>query len=82
MIEQGAIRKLRTWPWRTETASGVGMAYLLPLIVWITQRLLTRLASDISGFIHVARFQGIDTTSWNSAIIEATGGRFQTTAWS
>lgn len=43
VIEQGVIRKLRTWPWQPETASGVGAAFLMPVILWVIQRLLTRL---------------------------------------
>jgi len=43
VIEQGVIHKLRTWPWRTETVSSVGAAFLLPIIIWVFQRMLTRL---------------------------------------
>jgi hypothetical protein len=43
VTEQRVIDKLRTWPWRTETVSGVGLAFLLPIIIWIVQRVLERL---------------------------------------
>lgn len=43
VIEQGVIDKLRTWPWRTETVSGLGFAFLLPIIIWVVQRMLERL---------------------------------------
>ena len=43
LIEQGVIQRLRTWPWQTQTISGVGAALLLPLTIWIIQRLLQRL---------------------------------------
>jgi hypothetical protein len=43
VIEQGVIQRLRTWPWQTQTISGVGAALLLPMTIWIIQRLLQRL---------------------------------------
>ncbi|MDQ5825031.1 MAG: hypothetical protein M3441_12610 [Chloroflexota bacterium] len=43
VTEQGVIDKLRTWPWQTQTISGVGAAFLLPLFIWFIQRLLERL---------------------------------------
>jgi hypothetical protein len=43
VTEQNVIRKLRTWPWRTETVSGLGLAFLLPIIIWVVQRILERL---------------------------------------
>ena len=43
IAEQGVIDKLRTWPWRTETVSGLGVAFVLPIIIWIVQRILERL---------------------------------------
>lgn len=43
VIEQGVIHKLRTWPWQTEAISSVVAAFLVPMIVWIIQRLLQRL---------------------------------------
>lgn len=42
-LEQGVIEKLRTWPWRTETASSVVGAFFVPLVVGMIQRLLGRL---------------------------------------
>ena len=42
VIEQGVVDRLRTWPWRTGTLSGVGVAFILPLVIWIVQRLLER----------------------------------------
>jgi hypothetical protein len=43
VIEQGVIQKLRTWPWQTEAISSVAAAFLVPMIVWVIQRLLQRL---------------------------------------
>ena len=43
VTEQGVIDKLRTWPWRTGTVSGLGLAFLLPIIIWVVQRVLERL---------------------------------------
>src|SRR4030066_251709 len=43
VIEQGVIQKLRTWPWQTEAISSVVAAFLVPMIVWVIQRLLQRL---------------------------------------
>ncbi|HEX8231550.1 MAG TPA: hypothetical protein VF826_19895 [Chloroflexia bacterium] len=43
VAEQGVIDKLRTWPWQTQTISGVGAAFLLPLFIWFVQRLLERM---------------------------------------
>ena len=43
MLSQGVIDKLRTWPWRTETVSGLGLAFLVPILIWIIQRVLERL---------------------------------------
>ena len=43
VAEQGVIDKLRTWPWRTETVRGLGLAFLLPIIIWVVQRVLERL---------------------------------------
>jgi len=45
VTEQGVIEKLRTWPWRTETARGVGVAFLLPIFIWVIQRVLERLGA-------------------------------------
>jgi hypothetical protein len=43
VIEQGIVKKLPTWPWRPETVSGVGAAFLAPIIIWLIQRLLERI---------------------------------------
>jgi hypothetical protein len=43
LTEQGVIDKLRTWPWRTETVSGLGLAFFLPVLIWVVQRVLERL---------------------------------------
>ncbi|MDQ5825030.1 MAG: hypothetical protein M3441_12605 [Chloroflexota bacterium] len=43
VASQSVIDKLRTWPWQTQTISGVGAAFLLPLFIWFIQRLLERL---------------------------------------
>ncbi|HEX6607565.1 MAG TPA: hypothetical protein VF276_11690, partial [Chloroflexia bacterium] len=43
VTEQGMIDKLRTWPWRTETVAGFGVAFFVPMIFWFVQRVLERL---------------------------------------
>jgi hypothetical protein len=43
LVEQGVIDKLRTWPWRTETVGGLGVAFFVPIVIWIVQRILERL---------------------------------------
>jgi hypothetical protein len=43
VAEQQVIRQLRTWPWRTETVSSVALAFIVPIIIWIVQRVLERL---------------------------------------
>ncbi len=43
VTEQGMIDKLRTWPWRTETVAGFGVAFFVPMIIWFVQRVLERL---------------------------------------
>jgi hypothetical protein len=43
VAEQGVVDKLRTWPWQTGTVSGLGLAFLVPIIIWVVQRLLERL---------------------------------------
>ena len=43
VIEQSVIDKLRTWPWRTETVRGLGAAFVLPIFIWLVQRILERL---------------------------------------
>lgn len=40
---QEVIDKLRTWPWRVGTASGIAVAILAPILIWLIQRLLERL---------------------------------------
>ncbi len=40
---QEVIDKLRTWPWRVGTISGVAAAILAPILIWLIQRLLERL---------------------------------------
>lgn len=42
VVEQGVIHRLPTWPWRTQTVSSVGATFLLPMIIWVIQRLLQR----------------------------------------
>jgi hypothetical protein len=43
LTEQGVIDRLRTWPWRTETVRGLSAAFLLPILIWVVQRVLERL---------------------------------------
>jgi hypothetical protein len=43
VTEQNVIHKLRTWPWRTETINGIALAFLIPIIIWVVQRVLERL---------------------------------------
>lgn len=42
VTEQGVIDKLRTWPWRAETVSGLGLTFLIPVLIWVVQRVLER----------------------------------------
>jgi hypothetical protein len=42
VAERGVLEKLRTWPWEPETARWVLTAVLLPLVLWLLQRLLDR----------------------------------------
>ena len=43
LVEHGVIDKLRTWPWRTETVGGLGVAFFVPIVIWVVQRILERL---------------------------------------
>ncbi|MDQ5823051.1 MAG: hypothetical protein M3441_02435 [Chloroflexota bacterium] len=43
VAEREVLEKLRTWPWETETARLVITAALLPMLLWLIQRLLERL---------------------------------------
>lgn len=43
VTEQGVVERLRTWPWRTGTIRGVGVAFFVPIVVWVVQRVLERL---------------------------------------
>lgn len=43
IAEQNMVDKLRTWPWRVETAGGVGAVFLAPILIWLLQRILERL---------------------------------------
>lgn len=43
VAEREVLEKLRTWPWETETARLVVTATLLPMLLWLIQRLLERL---------------------------------------
>ena len=42
-IEQNALRKIPTWPWQPGAVRGLAAALLLPVAVWVIQRLLGRL---------------------------------------
>jgi hypothetical protein len=42
-VEAQAIRRVPTWPWQPETTRLVMAALLLPVILWLMQRVLTRL---------------------------------------
>lgn len=44
VAERNVLEKLRTWPWEPETARVVLTATLLPLVLWVIQRALDRLA--------------------------------------
>lgn len=43
VTEQGVVEKLRTWPWRTGTVRGIGVAFVVPIFIWVVQRVLERL---------------------------------------
>jgi hypothetical protein len=43
VVQQGVIDKLPTWPWRAGTARGISAAFLLPIVIWVVQRVLERL---------------------------------------
>jgi hypothetical protein len=43
VIEQNTIDKLATWPWHPGTARGLAAALLLPVFIWVVQRILDRL---------------------------------------
>ncbi len=43
VAERDVLAKLRTWPWETETARLVVTAAMLPMLLWLVQRLLERL---------------------------------------
>jgi len=40
---QNELSKLRTWPWKAGTVSGLAVALFLPIVIWGIQRLLERL---------------------------------------
>ncbi len=37
------LEKMPTWPWQASTLRGLMTAVLLPLFLWLSQRLLERL---------------------------------------
>ncbi len=39
-LERSQIQKIPTWPWRPEALRGLVAAILLPIVIWIIQRLL------------------------------------------
>ncbi|MFQ5944010.1 MAG: hypothetical protein ACE5JF_10695 [Anaerolineales bacterium] len=41
-LERSQIQKIATWPWRPEALRGLVVAILLPIAIWIIQRLLER----------------------------------------
>ena len=43
VTEQTVISKISTWPWQTATVGVLATALLLPILLWIAQRLLERL---------------------------------------
>lgn len=43
VAERDVLARLRTWPWETETARLVITAALLPMLLWLVQRILERL---------------------------------------
>jgi hypothetical protein len=43
MTERDAIARVPTWPWDTTTMTAFVTTMVLPVIVWILQRVLTRL---------------------------------------
>ncbi|MGA7733296.1 MAG: hypothetical protein WCD37_18700, partial [Chloroflexia bacterium] len=44
IAEREVLEKLRTWPWEPDTARVVITATLLPLVLWVIQRVLDQLA--------------------------------------
>ena len=42
VTQQEVISKLRTWPWQPATLRGLATALLLPIFLWIVQRILER----------------------------------------
>lgn len=42
-VEQQALAKVPTWPWRSETLRGMVGALVLPIMIFIVQRVLGRL---------------------------------------
>ncbi|HZY43310.1 MAG TPA: hypothetical protein VFF70_01050, partial [Anaerolineae bacterium] len=43
VIQREVLNKIPTWPWRTVTFRGFATTLLLPLVVWLITRLLSRL---------------------------------------
>ncbi len=43
IAERTVLEKLPTWPWQAATARGFGTALLLPILLWLMQRILERL---------------------------------------
>ena len=44
IAEREVLEKLRTWPWEPDTARVVITATLLPLVLWVIQRVLDQFA--------------------------------------
>jgi hypothetical protein len=43
VTEQGVVSKISTWPWQVGTLGVLVTALLLPVVLWIIERLLERL---------------------------------------
>jgi hypothetical protein len=41
-MEHRTLEAVSTWPWQPETLRGILVAVLLPLLVWLLQRVLSR----------------------------------------
>lgn len=43
VTERTVLEKMPTWPWQATTVRGLGTALLLPILLWLMQRILERL---------------------------------------
>ena len=43
LAERTVLEKLPTWPWQSTAVRSVGTALVLPILLWLMQRILQRL---------------------------------------